>query len=135
MSGFRALADALAGLEDIPSRIAGEVAEGINEQLHQQFDTGTDPYGSPWAPLMASTVRRKGGDARILRRTDAMSDSTIARPTSGAGIEIRSLPYGGVHQAGETIVKRAILPEDDLPPAWSAIIATATEKAFTKVLR
>lgn len=136
MSGFADLADRLAELEDIPSRIAGEVADAITEDLRQQFDQGVDPYGAPWRPLLPSTVRRKRGDARILRRGDTLSSSTVAKATSGAGIEITSLDYGGVHQAGETLAKRAILPDgDDLPPAWLNHIETATDKTFAKALR
>lgn len=136
MAGFADLADRLAELEDIPSRIAGEVADGINEEIRQQFDAGTDAYGRPWKPLLPQTVRRKRGDTRILRRTDALSGETVARPTSGAGIEITSLDYGGVHQAGATLAKRAILPDgSDLPKSWEAIIETASDNAFAKVMK
>ncbi len=136
MSTFADLAARLADLENIPSRIASEVAEGITAEIRQQFDAGVNAYGAPWRPLLPSTVRRKRGDTRILRRTDALSSSATAAPQSGAGVEVGMLDYGGVHQAGETIAKRAILPDgDDLPPAWQAIIETATEKAFAKALR
>lgn len=133
---FQDLADTLSELEDLPSRIVGEVSSEINELIGDQFDQGVDPYGAPWAPLLASTVRRKGGDRRILRRTDALSSETIARPMSGAGIEITSLSYGGVHQAGETLTKRAVLPDEgELPDAWQDVIEKATTNAFAKVMR
>lgn len=138
MAGFADLADRLAELEDIPSRIAREVSDGITEEIRQQFDAGTDPYGASWTPLLPSTVRRKRGDSRILRRTDKLSSQTVARPTSGSGIEITSLPYGGVHQVGDgsRMAARPILPDGpDLPESWQEVIETASEKALKKALR
>ena len=138
MAGFADLAERLTDLEDIPSRIAREVSDGITEEIRQQFDAGTDPYGAPWTPLLPSTVRRKRGDRRVLRRTDALSSQTVARPTSGSGIEITSLPYGGVHQVGDgsRMAARPILPDGaELPESWQDIIETASEKAYKKAMR
>ncbi len=138
MSGFADLAERLSELEDIPSRIAREVADGITEEIRTQFDAGTDPYGAPWAPLLPQTVRRKAGDRRILRRTDRLSSETVARPTSGSGIEITSLPYGGVHQVGDgsRMVARPVLPDgEELPESWQDIIETSSAKAFKKAMR
>ncbi len=132
MAGFRDLADRLAELEDIPSRIAAEVADEINESLINEFDSGVNAYGNAWKPLLPQTVRRKRGDARILRRTDALSAATRAVPTSGAGIEIQSLDYGSFHQNGtKRMVARKILPDGStLPPAWSDAIEGAMARAF-----
>jgi phage gpG-like protein len=137
MAGFRDLADRLAELEWIPSRIASEVAGAINESIADQFSAGHDPYGKPWAPLLPSTVRRKGGDRRILRRTDVLSSETVAKPTSGAGIEISSVDYGQFHQTGtKRMVARKILPDGaELPATWSKAIEEATERAFKKALK
>lgn len=137
MSGFRDLADTLAELEDIPSRIAGEVADGITEEIRQQFDRGCDPYGTPWAPLKPQTVRRKGGDKRVLRRGDVLSSETIARPTAGAGVEITSVEYGMRHQGGTVhMVARPVLPDGgELPEAWQEVIGDATDRATAKAMR
>lgn len=138
MAGFKDLADRLAELEDIPSRIASEVAEGISVLVAEEFDGSHDPYGRPWAPLMASTVKRKRGDTRILRRTDSLSTGTMASPSSGAGVEVSSVDYGGVHQAGDPprMVSRKILPDgSDLPKAWEKVIDDAADRAFRKVMR
>lgn len=135
---FSDLAERLAELEDIPSRVTSAVAEGINDQIQEQFAAGQDPYGNAWAPLLPSTVRRKRGDRRILQRTDALASETIARPTSGSGIEISSLPYGGVHQNGDgsRMVARPLLPDGaELPERWTEIIEKETDKAFAKVLK
>lgn len=136
MPGMAALAERLAELEDIPSRIAGEVADGITEELRQQFDGGHDPYGNAWKPLKASTIKRKGGDTRILRRTDTLSSETVATPRRGAGVEITSVDYGRFHQTGtENMTARPVLPDqDELPEAWQEVIQEATDTAFRKAL-
>jgi len=137
MAGFRDLADRLAELEGIPSRITTEVAGVIDASLRDQFDSGVNAYGNPWKPLLPQTVRRKRGDARILRRTDALSSETRATPTSGAGIEITSIDYGSLHQSGtKNMVARKILPDGSaLPKPWTEAIADATHRAFVKVLK
>lgn len=137
MSGFADLQDRLAELEGIHSRIAGEIADGITEEIRRQFDAGVDPYGDAWAALLPSTLKRKGGDARILRRTDVLSSETIARPTQGAGIEITSVDYGSYHQCGTVHMDaRPILPDGDaLPEAWEDVIDTAYTRAVGKAMR
>jgi hypothetical protein len=137
MSAFDDLAATLAELDDVPSRISSEVADGINVLIADQFASGSDPYGAPWAPLLPQTVRRKGGDARILLRSDDLAAQTVARPTSGAGVEITSVGYGGRHQGGtKHMVARPILPDGgELPESWQEVIDTATESAFKKALR
>ncbi len=136
MSSFEDLAATLAELEDIPSRIAGEVADGITEEIRTQFDAGLDAYGRPWEPLLPSTVKRKKGDRRILRRTDVLSSETVARPTAGAGIEITSVDYGVFHQGGTVnMVPRPILPDEgELPEAWQEVIQKASDNAFKKAM-
>jgi len=137
MAGFRDLAERLEELQGIPSRITGEVADAINEEIGGQFAGGHNAYGTPWKPLLPQTVRRKRGDARILRRTDALSAETRAVPMQGAGIEITSLDYGTFHQSGtKRMVARKILPDGTaLPKAWTEAIEDATDRAFSKVLK
>ena len=136
MAGFADLTARIAELEGIPSRIAREVADGISAKLRAQFETSTDPDGRPWAPLLPQTVKRKGGDTRILRRTDAMSGATTAKPESGAGVEVISIDYAERHQTGtKHMVARPILPEGEIPASWQSIISDAADRAFKKVLK
>ncbi len=139
MAGLKDLQARLAELEDIPSRIAKEVAEGISALVADEFAGSHDPYGRPWKPLLPSTVKRKGGDSRILRRTDVLSSETTAKSASGAGVDVVSIDYGGVHQEGNPkngMVARKILPDgSDLPKAWEKIIEEASARAFAKVLK
>lgn len=136
MAGFQDLTERLAELEGIPSRIAKEVAEGISVLVKAEFDGAHDPYGRPWKPLLPSTLKRKGGDSRILRRTDALSSGTNVVPASGAGVEIISVEYGEKHQTGtRNMVARKILPDgSDLPKQWEDLIQEASDRAFKKAL-
>lgn len=136
MPGFAALADRLAELATVPSRIAAPVAEGINAELQREFAQGSNAYGTPWKPLLPTTVRRKGGDTRILMRTDALANETVARPMSSAGVEIVSLDYGTFHQGGtKHMVPRKILPDgQDLPKSWERVIDREVAAAFAKAM-
>ena len=137
MPGFADLAARLAELEKLPSRVTREAAASITDQLHGQFDAGVNAYRQPWAPLKPSTIRRKRGDARILRRTDALSSEIAARPMSGAGIEIVWLDYAEKHQTGtKWMVARKILPDGSgLPRQWSEAIRISYANAFGEALK
>ncbi len=141
MAGFRDMIARLAELEQIPSRIAKEVSAGISALVVDQFAGSHDPYGRPWKPLLPQTVKRKGGDSRILLRTDAMANGITVKPTSGAGVAIdvgnTSTPYGQFHQSGtKRMVARKILPDgSDLPKAWESLISEAADREFKKVLK
>jgi len=126
------LADALADLSDVPSRAARGAAERINGMLAEEFASAHSADGEPWAPLMASTIRRKGGDARILIRSGETRDNTYARPLPGSGIEISSTEAAGYHQSGTSnMVARPILPDTgELPPEWEEAIDDEVAKAF-----
>lgn len=131
MASLDDMALALADLSSVPSRAATGAAKRINALIGDQFDAETDPFGEPWKPLEESTVRRKGGDRRILRRTDALAGATHAKPVRPAGIEITSLDYGMFHQTGTVhMVAREILPEGELPPEWEEAIEDEIEIAF-----
>jgi hypothetical protein len=136
MAGFRDLSDRLAELQGLPSRITREASESITELLAEEFAQSKNAYGNAWKPLKTSTVRRKGGDTRILRDTDDLASATVARPSSGSGIEIVSGDVGGYHQTGtKRMVARKILPDGSaLPKSWTQAVQDAAENAFKKVM-
>lgn len=128
------VADSLAELAVVPARAAAGAADSINGLLADQFAGGHDPYGDAWADLLDSTVKRKGGDTRILIRTGEAEAETKARPTSGAGIEITTKDYMSYHQTGtEHMTARPVLPGDGLPDEWEDAINAAVEAAFQEV--
>ena len=127
----------LGELQGVASRVAREASDGINDAIQEEFEQGHDPYGKPWAPLLPQTVKRMHGDTRILRRTDRLMSETVARPMSGAGIEITSVDYGMRHQFGtKHMVPRPVLSDGaELPESWQDAIDTASENAIKRAMK
>lgn len=132
MAGFRDLADRLAELKKVPARAAKAAAASIQELVRDEFPSSKNAYDNAWAPLLPQTIRRKRGDARILRATDKLSSSPVVRPASGSGITIEIDEVGRFHQAGtKYMVARKILPDGTaLPKAWQDAIAEAIDDAM-----
>lgn len=106
----------------VPSKVARRAAPAITGALKRQFASGRDAYGNPWAPLAASTVRRKGFDT-ILVETGAGRDGTRAYPMGGAGIAIEVGPHLAWHMVqGDNRPARQVLPTGPLPKEWREIL-------------
>ncbi len=135
-SNWRRLIDNLARLASVPSRISKPVAKELTVLLRGQFKQGKDSYGTPWVPLKPSTVRAKGGDARILIRGGDMRDETRAVAMSGAGISLISVSYTAYHQGPSgNRPARPVLPNGtELPESWQTVIAKHWSQAFKKAM-
>lgn len=44
---------------ELPAKLAKALAPMLDERTRDMFANETDPYGNKWAPLAASTLRRK----------------------------------------------------------------------------
>lgn len=78
------------------------VAESIlymERETKLNFARQSDPDGAPWAPLAASTLRRKKTGA-ILRKTGALAGSVQGRPSGLSGTVTVGIDYGIYHQTG-----------------------------------
>lgn len=136
-AGLQQLTANLAELSSIPSQASREAADSIDGRLKQQFIDETDPYGNAWDELQETTVARKGGDSRILQRSDAMAQATEAVTGSGAGVIASSNETAQWHQWGtKNMVARPVLPGEDtgLPETWEADISTALQNAADRRL-
>lgn len=135
ISQMNQLADRLADLKEVPSRVAARVAPLLAAELQTEFDSGTDPYGAPWAPLAPSTLAH-GRTPPPLTDTGAMRGSARVAPLRGSGIGITIDHPAAVHQAGapsKNIPARPILPaEDELPQNWQDIIEDATVAEYRR---
>lgn len=131
---MHSVARSIRELSRVPPQAAREAAENLQQVIEDQFGAETDPYGRPWAPLKPQTVKRKVGDARILRREDIMLDSLQVKPMSGSGLSVTlSEPYSAFHQIGtRDMVSRPLLPRAGMPSAWSAAIGAALDRAFDR---
>ncbi len=110
-------------LARVPAATSREVSERLNPMLQQQFATGTDPYGRPWAPLRPSTLKR-GRRPPPLTASGKMRRGTKAFPLPGAGVGF-TVPFpGNIHQGGSVNMQaRPILPRGGrLPASWGLVI-------------
>jgi phage gpG-like protein len=133
------LAKNLGELASVPSKIASEVAQGIEALIKAQFRNEMDPYGKSWEPLADSTLERPriGG---ILMRTGRGFASISVKPLRGAGLQITLEDYFGFHQAGfhhiggVKVPARPVLPGGRFPKSWSDEIEHVGELAIRKKL-
>lgn len=132
MAGIQDLLNRLQQLSKVPSRITKAVATRLDYELKMQFIRGVNAYGNAWKALLPQTVKRKGGDARILRRTDTLSSAVGAKAASGSGIEFTLPDPAEKHQSGtRNMVARKLMPDGKaLPPRWSDIIREEMRRAF-----
>lgn len=123
---------ALSDLGQVPSRMSASVAQDIKALVVKQFATGSDPYGNAWAPLKASTIKRKKSNMILVENNDMFNSIQVA-PMRGAGVAITIDEIPAVyHQKGTgRMAARPILPKYVLPKAWRAAI----QKRFTEFMR
>jgi phage gpG-like protein len=115
-------------LGTLPRKLSVQAAPLISAELRSQFVTGVDPYGSPWAPLKPSTLRKHGPPP--LTDTRRLRDNTKATPMTGGRIGIIAIvgaKYGAFHQVGFRVGRarvpaRRILPNRGMPAAWRRIL-------------
>ncbi len=129
------LAGLARALARVPSRVATPLAERLSERVRDTYANECDPYGVPWAPLAASTVRRKGGNSVILSRTGASAADCGARPMGNAGVQVYAGGAAGWHSAPSgTRPARPVLPTRGLPPAWREDIAAVLGAEYARAL-
>jgi hypothetical protein len=134
IAAMRSSAIALRALSRVPAQAAEDASRELETVLRDQHGAEVDPYDRPWAPLEASTIKRKGGDSRILRRTDTMLDDLSIRPSPGAGLTLTfGAPYAAFHQVGtKDMPARRLLPIAAMPKAWGDAIKRALDARFQK---
>jgi phage gpG-like protein len=134
--GLQRLSGTLRALADVPSRASADAAGRIAELIEESFDSGTDPYGRPWAALAAST-RARGRNPPPLTDTGSMRGSVqvAALPSAGIAVTIGTA-YATFHQTGtKHMPQRQILPQSGgLAPSWRQAIADAVAANIRKAL-
>jgi hypothetical protein len=135
------LADRLADLASIPSRVAKDVAADLAELVEDGYAEGTDAYGRPFAPLKKRTLLKHGPPP--LTHLGIMREDTTVRAGRGAGV-VLSAPFpAGIHMTGAGspspsdpqeqwgMEARPIFPDgDELPRAWQEAIDARVAAAF-----
>jgi hypothetical protein len=120
----------------IPRELAKALAPKIDARLQTMFATGTDPYGRPWEPLKASTIKRKGGNSTILVRDNNLAPGTYAIATGGR-LVITIGPAGQYAQDGDpgTREPRMVAPAHGMPKTWNQDMAEAQTEVAKQVTK
>lgn len=119
-AGLETLRGALEGLEDVIPRICDKAGEKIEAAVDAQFSAGTDPYGTPWAPLAS-------GQPSHLTKSGGMRSSVVVVVGTDR-IETIVADPAGYHQGGtRRMVARPIIPTEarGLPDTWDDAITEA----------
>ena len=132
-------------LAELPRRVAELAQEPLTRELQLEYRNGTDPYGTPWAPVTAKTLakRRVKKSPPPLTDTAEMCDGTLVEIQRGnrAGLLLKTgAPYAYFHQVGfrvgRTIVPaRRVLPQFGLPVGWKSILRDAARRAAREAVR
>lgn len=120
-------------------RATERVAFSISQRVALCFHDERDPWGAPWAPLAATTLRQRRDRGRsgvsILRDTSLLFGSVDATP-DGVSVGRADRP-AGVHQFGseaKNIPARPMLPirngRVDLPPDWRDEVVAVLHQAI-----
>ncbi len=110
-AGLHKLQGGLRRVARVPVEVRPYVAAEFRYLLAKGFATGTDPYGSPWAP------RKSGGGWPLLVKTGRLLGSMDARPTGKGVMMTAGAPYAVYVDA-----RRQILPSGTLPPAYQKAV-------------
>ena len=105
----------IARLSQIAGRMGGlspimkAIGDRGTEQTKRRFEAGgPDPSGAPWAPLKASTLRRKRRD-KILTERGFLRDSVHSQLLGPNAVAIcTNSDYGAIHQFGGVIHHNAM---------------------------
>lgn len=76
-----------------------EIGELLLPSIHQRFNQGVAPDGSPWAPLAPSTLARKKGPG-ILRESLHLQGSFRYQVGNDELLVGTNVPYAAAHQFG-----------------------------------
>lgn len=116
------LSKSYAQLARVHPAVVTAVAKPLTLQLQRGFESGTNPYGAPFAQLTAGSIRR-GRTPPPLTETGALKASAVLIPTPSGLIRHLGPYYGFYHMAGtKWMVKRRYFPDAGLPSAWLDII-------------
>jgi hypothetical protein len=135
LSKLGKFASNLRKLAEVPARVAKEGAREIEALIKSEFANSVDPYGNAWAPLLESTIKRKGGNDTILVRSGETAREVSVTPNAGAGIKIRISDFMGFHMTGtKWMTARRPLPVNTLPATWTAALRRVSENVFRETM-
>lgn len=134
------IGEAIARLRQVPDAIQSGIeasAPLLADRISAGFDSGTDPYGRPWAPLSPRTLA-KGRTPPPLTDTGAMRDAiTVTGDGYSVAIyspdEKSSWHQEGDGAPGQDLPARPFLPESELPDTWVADMQQSIDAEIGKL--
>jgi phage virion morphogenesis protein len=97
-----------------PAPVLREIGQTLVTTSDLAFRGQRDPWGAPWEPLAASTLRqrrrgKRAGSARILRDTGRLATSiSYQLGTDGRSVDVgTNVEYAAIHQFGGEIQRAA----------------------------
>jgi hypothetical protein len=120
---------------EIPQRVAKELAPRLDQRARDMFANEEDVYGKPFAPLAASTVRRKKGNSVILYRNNELGPGTYVLYT-GRRLVFTYGPAAQYAQDGDAgrgnRPPRLLAPTFGIPKTWLADLAAARARVAAR---
>lgn len=120
---------------EVPSKVAKELAPMLDERTRDMFANETDVYDNAFAPLAASTVRRKKGNSVVLYRTNQLGPGTYVLYT-GRRLVFTYGPKAQYAQDGDqgrgNRPPRLLAPAYGIPKSWKADAAAAAARVAKK---
>ena len=124
-------AQELLGLQELPRLVAIKAAPRLQRAIDQEFQDGTAPDGTPWAPLKRGTPRTP------LSRTGRTREQVQVSP-EGTRIKARFPPVMNILQSDAKSGRRPARPvgwRSELPPTWETAIQEGAEEAAEELTR
>lgn len=140
VSAIGKLESLLVGLARVPFQVAIKSSPKINGLLLEQFKTGRNPYGQPWAPLKPATLATGRTPPPLTGFSRKLRNGTIATARPG-GLAIRmGASYWYFHAVGYRVGKtrvpiREILPSKGWPRRWLAALNESAVEVMRDLAR
>ena len=134
LDGIEMIRSAVLQLPRVMSQATRDAADELEDLIEKQFQLGLDPYGTEWAPLAESTIRR-GRNPPPLTDEGLLRAAHVA-PLQSAGIIVEfDEDYASFHQEGtDNMPARRLVPEPASfnQSAWYGAIVVGYSNAILK---
>lgn len=134
-SGFKTdvgrLSKLLQGLEKVPKQLGTLVASEISNDLAETYDSGANPYGTPWK------LRKVDRPWPILNRTGTMRASRRVTVRNDGEVDVEYTDKkSSYHQNGtSSLPQRLLVPTTarGIPQRWRDALKLAFKKSLKEL--
>lgn len=113
LDALQELSRRMGDMTPVMRDIAGVMADATERAVEDETDPAT---GLAWHPLMASTVKMRGGDAHpILQRSGQLAGSIVTAHGQDFAQVGSNKVYAGMHQFGGVTAPNSMIPGKAIP--------------------